>query len=94
MAARERTAQTTIVTIRIASIAGRQRRTVAARGPASALLDAAANPEATISPTGVATTNPTFGFGSSTAGVASAWSPRKPALARNAIEIRTTRASR
>ena len=75
-------------------MAERQRSTVAARGPARALADAAANPDATISPTGVATTKPTLGSGKRTSGVASAWRPRNPALARKAIETRTSRASR
>ena len=53
----------------------------------------AANPEATTSPTGVASSKPAF-FPSRTPGVASAWSPRKPALARHASETRNRRASR
>ena len=63
---------------------------VRARGPASGLVEAAAKTDAMISPTGVAIANPTFASGSSTPGVARACSPRKPALARNAREIRTT----
>ena len=70
------------------------RRTSIARGPASGVADAAANTEAMMSPTGVAIVKPMFAFGSSTAGVASAWRPRNPALARNASEMSVRRASR
>ena len=74
--------------------AGRTRRTSIARGPASGVADAAAKTEAMMSPTGVAIANPMFASGSSTAGVASAWRPRNPALARNAREMSVRRASR
>ena len=63
-------------------------------GPARVLVEAAANTDAMISPIGVAIAKPTLADGSSTPGVARAWSPRNPALARKAREIRTTRASR
>ncbi len=56
----------------------RQRSTVAARGPASGLTDAAAKTDAISSPIGVATTNPVFGWASSTPGVASACRPEEP----------------
>ena len=71
----------------------RTRRTSIARGPARGVADAAANPDAMIRPTGVAMVNPMFGLSSSTPGVARAWSPRNPALERNASEIRVRRAS-
>ena len=60
----------------------RQRSTIAARGPASELTEAAANADAISNPIGVATTNPVFGWDRRTPGVASACRPRKPALAR------------
>ena len=69
------------------------RRTSIARGPASGVADAAAKPDAMIRPTGVAIANPMFGLSSITPGVARAWSPRNPALERNASEIRVSRAS-
>ena len=56
-------------------------------------LDAAANPAATSSPTGVASAKPAFVVGRSTPGVASACRPRKPAAERKASDTRKTRAS-
>ena len=55
--------------------------------------DQAANTAAIRSPTGVAITNPAFFPSSRTPGVASACSPRKPALERKAIDTRKSRAS-
>ena len=55
--------------------------------------ETAANAEATTSPTGVASSKPAF-LPSRTPGVASACSPRKPALDRHASETRNSRASR
>ena len=55
--------------------------------------DAAANTPASTRPTGVASSKPAFGP-RSTPGVASAWRPRKAALATKASEIRSSRASR
>ncbi len=92
--ARDTNPHATIRTISPPSMTGRSRRTVLARGPAMALVDAAAKSAARTSPIGVATTNPAFGWSSSTPGVASACSPRNPALARNASEMRISRASR
>ena len=57
------------------------------------IAEAAASSPATTSPTGVASTNPALPFSSSTPGVASACSPRNPALARNASPISSSRAS-
>ena len=66
-------------TMRPPSSTGRTRSTVRARGPAIALVEAAANIDARTSPTGVAMTNPAFGCSSRTPGVASACRPRNPA---------------
>ena len=62
--------------------------------PSSKSIDeAAAKPAAMISPTGVAITNPTLRWSSSTPGVASACNARKPAPDRHASPTSTTRAS-
>ena len=61
--------------------------------PSRCHADAAANPAASTSPTGVAIWNPAFGPSNRTAGVASAWSARNPALERSASETRNSRAS-
>ena len=50
----------------------RQRSTDAARGPPTGLTDTAAKTDAMTNPIGVAMTNPVFGRGRRTPGVASA----------------------
>ena len=57
-------------------------------------LVAAAKTDAMINPIGVATVKPRFGWSRRTPGVASACSPRNPAVDRKASEMRVSRASR
>jgi hypothetical protein len=57
------------------------------------LANQAAKREARKRPTGVAMVKPAFRLSSRTPGVASAWSPRNPALVRKASETRKSRAS-
>ena len=60
---------------------------------ASASADPATSSEARKRPTGVATTKPVFLCSTKAPGVASAWRPREPALARKASETRKIFAS-
>jgi hypothetical protein len=92
-ASRDSTAHATISRARPPRSSHWWRRTPAARAGGRLAEDATANPAPRNSPTGVATAKPVFGPGSSTAGVASACSSRKPALARNVSETSSRRAS-
>jgi hypothetical protein len=71
-----------------------RRITAAAAAVPSSSDERAAKTPPTSRPTGVAITKPAFAPPTRTPGVASAWRPRKPALAMNESEIRKSRASR
>jgi hypothetical protein len=88
ISASEKTAQSAISAMRATRKSWRLRVTTSAGAALSA-----ASAAATSSPTGVARTKPPLGASRRTFGVASAWSPRKPAAARKPSDTRNSRPS-